>query len=38
LSELDGDYEVYPGHAEASTLSFERSFSRYMRHANGEIS
>jgi len=38
LSELDGDYEVYPGHAEASTLSFERSFNRYMRHANGEIS
>jgi len=36
LSELDGDYEVYPGHAEASTLGYERSFNRYMRYANGE--
>jgi len=33
LSELDGDYEVYPGHAESSTLSYERSFNRYMRYA-----
>ena len=36
LSELDGDYEVYPGHAEASTLSYERSFNRYMKYATGE--
>ena len=36
LSELDGDYEVYPGHAESSTLSYERSFNRYMRYATGE--
>ena len=35
LSELDGDYEVYPGHAESSTLSYERSFNRYMRYAVG---
>jgi len=33
LSMLDGDYEVYPGHAESSTLGYERSFNRYMRHA-----
>jgi len=33
LSELDGDYEVYPGHAESSTLSYERSFNRYMKYA-----
>jgi len=33
LYELDGDYEVYPGHAEASTLGYERSFNRYMKHA-----
>ena len=37
LSELEGDYEVYPGHAESSTLSYERSFNRYMRYATGEI-
>ena len=36
LARLDGDYEVYPGHAEHSTLSHERSFNRYMRHAIGE--
>jgi len=36
LAELDGDYEVYPGHAEASSLSYERSFNRYLRYAIGE--
>jgi len=36
LAELEGDYEVYPGHAEPSTLSYERSFNRYMRYATGE--
>jgi len=34
LSDLDGDYEVYPGHAESTTLSRERSFNYYMRQAN----
>ncbi|MCL2663068.1 MAG: MBL fold metallo-hydrolase [Oscillospiraceae bacterium] len=33
LFELDGDYEVYPGHAQSSTLSYERSFNRYMKYA-----
>jgi len=37
LSELNGDYEVYPGHAESSTLSYERSFNRYMRYATGDL-
>ena len=37
LAELDGDFEVYPGHAESSTLGYERSFNRYMRYATGEI-
>ena len=37
LSELSGDFEVYPGHAESSTLGYERSFNRYMRYATGEI-
>ena len=36
LAELDGDFEVYPGHEESSTLSYERSFNRYMRYAVGE--
>ena len=33
LAELDGDYEVYPGHEESSTLSYERSFNNYMLNA-----
>jgi len=37
LAELDGDFEVYPGHAESSTLSYERSFNRYMRYATGDL-
>ena len=36
LSKLDGDFEVYPGHAESTTLDRERSFNYYMRYANGE--
>ena len=35
LAELDGDYEVYPGHADVTTLSRERSFNYYMRYAAG---
>jgi len=37
LSELDGDYEVYPGHAESSTMGYERSFNRYIKIAKGEL-
>jgi len=36
LSLLDGDYEVYPGHADHTTLDRERKFNYYMRYANGE--
>ncbi|MCL2392591.1 MAG: MBL fold metallo-hydrolase [Oscillospiraceae bacterium] len=36
LSDLDGDYEVYPGHAESSTMDRERKFNYYLKHANGE--
>jgi glyoxylase-like metal-dependent hydrolase (beta-lactamase superfamily II) len=36
LAELDGDFEVYPGHADSSSLSRERSFNYYMRYANGD--
>ena len=35
LSSLDEDYEVYPGHADSTTLSRERSFNLYMRNADG---
>ena len=35
LAGLDGDYEVYPGHEASSSLGYERSFNRYMRHATG---
>ena len=33
IAELEGDYEVYPGHAESSTLSIEREHNPYVRHA-----
>ena len=33
LSALEGDYEVYPGHAESSTLNRERIFNYYMKQA-----
>ena len=33
IAQLDGDYEVYPGHAESSTLNYERSFNPYMKQA-----
>jgi len=36
LSDLDGDYEVYPGHAESSTLERERKFNYYVKYANEE--
>jgi len=37
LAELDGNFEVYPGHAESSTLDNERRFNRDMRYATGEL-
>ncbi len=33
LYDLPGDYEVYPGHMDTSTLDRERRFNPYMRHA-----
>jgi glyoxylase-like metal-dependent hydrolase (beta-lactamase superfamily II) len=36
LSDLEGDYEVYPGHSDSSTLGRERSFNYYMQYANGK--
>ena len=37
LSALDGDFEVYPGHAEATSLDNERAFNYYMKYAVGEL-
>jgi glyoxylase-like metal-dependent hydrolase (beta-lactamase superfamily II) len=33
LYELPGDYEVYPGHMETTTLERERRFNFYMKSA-----
>jgi len=37
LAELEGDFEVYPGHEEATTLSAERNNNLDMRIATGDI-
>jgi len=37
LSDLDGDFEVYPGHEDCSTLDYERRFNNYMRYATGDL-
>ena len=37
LYDLQGDYEVYPGHMEASTLERERRFNYYMTYADREF-
>lgn len=31
LKALEGDYKVYPGHEEGSTLDFERAYNPYMK-------
>lgn len=31
LRDLEGDYEVYPGHEESTTLEFERRFNPYVK-------
>lgn len=31
LKKLDGDYDVYPGHMEATTLEHERNYNLYLR-------
>ena len=31
LADLPGDYDVYPGHGDATKLSFERNFNPYLR-------
>lgn len=36
LAELPGDYEVYPGHMDSTTLDRERRFNYYIKYALGE--
>lgn len=38
LALLSGDYTVYPGHGEETTLQFERENNRYMRSRNASYS
>ena len=38
LASLNGDYEVYPGHGESTTLGYERKYNRYMRSRNASNS
>ena len=33
ICELEGDYDVYPGHMDSSTLARERMFNYYCRAA-----
>lgn len=33
LYHLDGDFEVYPGHADSSTMDRERRFNYYLKYA-----
>jgi glyoxylase-like metal-dependent hydrolase (beta-lactamase superfamily II) len=34
LSDLPGDYEVYPGHMDSTTMNRERIFNYYLKYAN----
>lgn len=36
LADLDGDYSVYPGHNESTTLSYEKKNNPYMRPFRGQ--
>ena len=38
LSELPGDYEVYPGHMDSTTLNQERAYNYYIRYAKDALS
>lgn len=38
LATIEGDFEVYPGHMDATTLERERRFNSYMKYAAEEFS
>ena len=33
LAQIEGDYTVYPGHMNATTLAREKAMNPYLRHA-----
>ena len=33
IGDLEGDFEVYPGHMQSSTLDRERRFNYYLKYA-----
>ena len=33
LAQIEGDYTVYPGHMNATTLAREKTMNPYLRHA-----
>lgn len=35
LAQLNGDYDVYPGHGEATRLSYEKEFNPYIKEVMG---
>ena len=35
LYDLDGDYKIYPGHNESTTLEYERRNNPYMKSFRG---
>ena len=35
LAELEGDYEVYPGHMDATTLNIERGDNPFVQSVMG---
>jgi glyoxylase-like metal-dependent hydrolase (beta-lactamase superfamily II) len=37
LYDIPGDFEVYPGHMDSSTLNRERMFNYYMKYANEQM-
>ena len=37
LASLPGDYEVYPGHMDSTTMSRERSFNYYINYAKNSL-
>lgn len=38
LASLNGDFTVYPGHGESTTLDYERKYNRYIRSRNASNS
>lgn len=34
IASLEGEYSLYPGHEDATTLNIERKFNRYLRYIN----